>query len=202
MCLLDAFCSGPMPLVMAIVTGHLIRTGKGGLLFKSCAVFLLLCGVFSEKTCHSDPCGQLGRSTNLQVPCVMGAINSLLDREVYDWGPKISKDAQSIRYMFGACASNIWRICLTFVQCAFCAWWFWVSYHYIKLSISFSGVSVYAMLWALRVETIEPYPNSEASALDCRFAIECHFTHRWPGVGRTVWTCRFILFLWIQLLPV
>ena len=73
-----------MPLVMAVATGHLIRTGRGGLLFKSCAVFFLLCRVFSEKTCHCDPFGQLGRSTNLQVPCVMGAINSLLDREVYD----------------------------------------------------------------------------------------------------------------------
>ena len=28
-----------MPLLMAIVTGHLTRTGRGGLFFKSCAVF-------------------------------------------------------------------------------------------------------------------------------------------------------------------
>ena len=85
-------------------------------------------------------------------------------------------------YVWHLCLKHL-KICLTFVQCAFGAWWFWVSYRYIKLNISFSLVPVYAMLWALRVETIEPYPNIEASALDCRLAIEWHSYTPLAGCG-------------------
>ena len=72
-----------MPLVMAVATGHLIRTGRGGLLFKSFAVFCHA-EFFRKRHAILIRLCSWDRSTNLQVPCVMGAINSLLDPEVYD----------------------------------------------------------------------------------------------------------------------
>ena len=64
---------------------------------------------------------------------------------------------------------------------------------YIKLNILLSLVfpwclctTMYAMLCAFAVENvgiIEPYPNIEASALDCRLAIERHYYTPLAGCG-------------------
>ena len=161
-----------MPLVMAVATGQLIRTGRGGLLLKSCAVFFLPRGAFSAKTCHSDAFGQLGQVDFVlcrsHVPLVQSKVCLLIK----------CLCLKDLKNMFDICAVCI--LCMVILSI--------ISYHCKKLNISFSLVPVYAMLCAFpveNVEIIEPYPNIKPV--------------RWPGVGRTVWTCRCTLFLRFQL---
>ena len=68
---------------------------------------------------------------------------------------------------------DIWAVCILWMVNLSI-----ISDYCKKLNISFSLVPVYAMLCAFpveNVEIIEPYPNIEASALDCRLAIERHY---------------------------
>ena len=189
MCLLDAFCSGCDALSDGCCDGAPHPYWKGRPFVQVMCGFLSAMRSFFGKDMPLWSIWAVGtgrlicRSRVSWVPSTVCLIvQCMIEAQRYPKMPKVFIYIY-IRYMFGACASNIWRICLTFVQCAFCAWWFWVSYRYIKLNILFSLVPVYAMLWAFRVETIEPYPNIEASALDCRLAIEWHSYTPLAGCG-------------------
>ena len=132
MCLLDAFCSGRDALSDGYCDGAPHPYWKGRPFVQVMCGFLSAMRSFFGKDMPLWSIWAVGtgrlicRSRVSWVPStVCWIVKCMIEAQRYPKMPKVY-----IRYMFGVCASNIWKALLNW-QWAFCAWWFWVSYHRI-----------------------------------------------------------------------